>query len=139
MSVPVRSGGSGSVRTATQACGMVVVKEQPPAHPATDRSLGELPAPRWGALVVEEGWSAVSKVLNGDAIPSLGGFNSCTFDNGGKPDRVLFVPRHITDQMENALLACRRQGCLVSKLAKMNALDAAVTHLTTLAKVEPTN
>jgi hypothetical protein len=53
--------------------------------------------------------------------------------------RVLFVPYHITECPATALLICRRNGLLRSKLSSMSAEDAHYTYLTTITKLDPEN
>ncbi|MFZ1009861.1 MAG: hypothetical protein WAN65_23695 [Candidatus Sulfotelmatobacter sp.] len=53
--------------------------------------------------------------------------------------RVLLVPFHITECPATALLICRGNGLLRSKLSSMSAEDAHYTYLTTITRLDPEN
>jgi hypothetical protein len=84
-------------------------------------------------MTIEVGWAATSAILDGEAEFGRYGYDAIT------DDRVLHVPHGKAGDAAQAILICRRDGLLRSKLDSMSAEDAHYVYMTTLATATPEN
>jgi hypothetical protein len=125
----VKSVASGAVKALSHGCGVV-------GQPAPDCCRDETRAQ--GIGILESAAHAELRLeLNGECEHGVSGFAAESDANGGA--RVLHVPYHVTDSVVTALLLCRGNGLLRSKLDGMSAEDAHYVYLTTLTRREPEN
>lgn len=84
-------------------------------------------------MIPESGWTATSAVLDGEAEFGRYGYNAST------ADRLLYVPHGKAADAAEAILLCRQQGIIRSKLDAMETGAANVVYATTLAMAIPRN
>jgi hypothetical protein len=84
-------------------------------------------------MTIESGWAATSAILDGEAEFGRYGYDAIT------DDRILHVPHGKAGDAAQAILICRRDGLLRSKLARMSAEDAHYVYMTTITKRDPEN
>lgn len=122
MGVRRRTSGSGSIRATARAVGSVVSR-------SVNRPPGSPPAPARATAR-----QALAQVLDGEAVRRLAGFD-CEVSSG----KTLFIPYSVTEDAATALLICKAQGLISSKLAAMDGDSESILYATTLPIPEPEN